>query len=183
VETFPRVVDLSLPVGMVKARDRFLIPPGWSIDSSLYSSDDEPLEFEVQFDAGTVEGMVKNIREIVENELVGGSDDSHPRAKGVDYATRALSSCTPISASSPKVNVATILARFCFDVVLDRAGTPSRHPKNYQVRPSFCFFLIGRRSLTSRSSICLPTYILLGSADLLRPGLVPTSSRYSDTFA
>jgi hypothetical protein len=85
----------------------------------------------------TVEGMVKDIRDSVENELAWAFNDPDYRADGEDYAARRVSPpplALPTSVPSPEVDVAATLARFCTDVVLDSAGMPSRHPTTYQVR-------------------------------------------------
>jgi hypothetical protein len=138
-ETFPRLVDLRLPV-------RGLIKPeyaGWDDGYPIRSCcgfrgyrrhrgvEGRP------FEEGKVEGMVNDIRDSVENELVGAFDDQYNQANGVDYSMKRVSSPPaplPTPVSSLDVDIVATLAKFCNDVVIDKAGVPSRYPKDYPVR-------------------------------------------------
>jgi hypothetical protein len=132
-ETFPNLVDLRLPVrGLVsEPEDRWFAHSMRNCCSLSRRS--RRVGVEGPFEEGKIEGMVKDIRDSVENELVGGFDDE----KSMDYATRRVSpppAPIPVSMSSLDIDVVAALARFCTDVVLDSTGTLSRHPKDYQVR-------------------------------------------------
>jgi hypothetical protein len=131
-ETFPCVVDLKLTVsGLVNPMDRWFTYPRRSCRRRRRRK----CENHVVGPLGerTVEGMVKDIMDNVENELVSEFYNPCHTAKGVDYATIRVSPppfATHTSSSLQDIDgVPTLAYVFCND-----AGVPSRHPDDYQVR-------------------------------------------------
>ncbi|KAJ2915414.1 hypothetical protein MD484_g4973, partial [Candolleomyces efflorescens] len=129
-EAFPKLVDLRLPVGLGEPSKTLRKPCACIRDDLRFLSGFGAVRY---LEEENVEEMVKDIRDRVEMELVSGLDDpSHP-ANAINNNTESdtLRIPRPTWVPTPEVNVAVTLAGLCTDVVLDSAGMPSRHPKNY----------------------------------------------------
>ncbi|KAJ2925935.1 hypothetical protein H1R20_g11158, partial [Candolleomyces eurysporus] len=128
-ETFPRLVDLKLPVGMIQdSEDYSKCTKSFCITRTL-------LDVEGPFEEAEVERMVTDIRDRVEHELVTRFDDPYHQTLDLDYKTRRVRSpalTISTSVSLPKVDVARTLAKRSFGIKLDSTGEPSRHPKDYE---------------------------------------------------
>ncbi|RXW21254.1 hypothetical protein EST38_g4612 [Candolleomyces aberdarensis] len=160
-ETFPRLVDLKLPVGMIQDSTgvlgsciRSISTPQWLLD------------VEGPFEEVEVEGMVTDIRDRVEHELMTRFDDPYHQTLDLDYKTRRVKSpapTIPTSVSLSKIDVAQTLAERSSGIELDTAGEPSRLPEDYQ--EALVYFAQGWYPL--------PTGIETLS---LSPGFFPTDS-------
>ncbi|KAJ2935077.1 hypothetical protein H1R20_g2059, partial [Candolleomyces eurysporus] len=140
-ETFPRLVDLRLPVGMIKCpelKERELRwPPREDICSLSSLTPPRLLEVESPFEDGVIEGMVTEIRNGVDYELVGRFEDpcrqsmeppDNDRKKGGRYHHAAANAMS----ASLKTNAAATFIELAAGIELDDTGQPSRHPKDYQ---------------------------------------------------
>jgi hypothetical protein len=144
-ETFPQLIDLRLPVGMVK-RELFEDSP---FHFKMYGLGAKGVRSDVEgpFEDGFVENMVRDVKDSVDYGLVGQFDenagesgkDQYDRMGGsdnIEYRTRAIGSQSMsfTTTSSLEVDVATSLAELGALVEVDVSGEPSEHPKNYEVR-------------------------------------------------
>ncbi|RXW22102.1 hypothetical protein EST38_g3760 [Candolleomyces aberdarensis] len=128
-ETFPRLVDLRLPVGMIQDS----VDIGWG--TCCFGAPRKLMVAEESFEDGVVEGMVKLIKDKVEYELVTSFDNPSHQAMDLDYQTRRVTSHSPpipTFVSPPEVDVAVTLAGQSSRFELDSTGHPLNHPKNYE---------------------------------------------------
>ncbi|KAJ2935020.1 hypothetical protein H1R20_g2067, partial [Candolleomyces eurysporus] len=133
-ETFPRLVDLRLPVGMIQDYNDDLV----HISRGSCCSRRAPrklLVAEEPFEEGEVEGMAKLIKDKVEYELVTSFDDPSHQAMDLDYQTRRVTSHSPPVPAvvlPPEFDLAVTLAGQSSRIELDSTGQPSRHPEDYE---------------------------------------------------
>ncbi|RXW22087.1 hypothetical protein EST38_g3759 [Candolleomyces aberdarensis] len=142
-QTFPRLVDLRLPVGMISDEEE-LLNNMFLLPRRRGGRTRKLLNAEGSFDDGVAEKVMDDIRADVEYELVGGFDDPDNRTTGLDYETRSVSSppltiSTPVS--SPGVDVAATFATLCANIKLDSTGRPSQDPEDY--REALIYFAQG----------------------------------------
>ncbi|RXW16806.1 hypothetical protein EST38_g9044 [Candolleomyces aberdarensis] len=141
-ETFPQLVDLKLPVGMVK---RELCAEPFKVYGGLRTNGVR-VDVEGPFEDGFVQGMARDIQESVYYGLRGKSDknaaenekaeyDGVGGLNNPDYRTRRLVGSQPIHStaiSSLEVDVAANITELGANVETDIAGDPSGHPKCYE---------------------------------------------------
>ncbi|KAJ2935019.1 hypothetical protein H1R20_g2066, partial [Candolleomyces eurysporus] len=142
-QTFPRLVDLRLPVGMIEDEEE-LVNNMFFHPRRRDGKTQKLLGAEGLFDDGVAEKVMHDIRADVEYELVGGFDDPYNRTTGLDYETRSVSSLPltiPTPVPSPEVDVAATFATLCANIELDSTGRPSQDPEDY--REALIYFAQG----------------------------------------